>query len=107
MIWNEVIELVYGANFVNDGGDNIDTLKYKEIFANKKSIGQKEFYEAQTVGLKPEIKFVIRAEEYDDNKKVRYKEKIYNVVRTYCKNDFVELILQGDVIDGDTESLQI
>ena len=60
-MYNETIYLareVEGEE-VDEYGDPVIKLEKEELFAEQKSIGQKEFYQAQTEGEKPEIKFVI------------------------------------------------
>lgn len=71
------------------------------IFAEIKSIGMKEFYQAQTAGSKPEIKFIItdymdyQGQEYLIHDNIRYK-----VLRTYrTGNNELEITCYGGVRD--------
>ena len=74
-------------------GDLIDTETEKQVFANKKSIRQSEFYQASAQGLKPEIMFEIREIDYADELKLIFDGKGYNIIRTYAKNgEIIELI---------------
>lgn len=70
----------------------------RTVYADKKSIRQSEFYQAQATGLKPEIMFVIRSSEYDNETKLIYNMKRYNIIRAYdTKNEMTELICAGIV----------
>ena len=74
------------------------------MFAELRSIGQSEFYQAQATGLKPEIKFVLPDYlEYRNEKKIRFKdfneeeEQDYTVLRTYRNNNQLELVCKRGV----------
>lgn len=94
MYWNEFIKLGKKIETV-DRGEVISTIEFIEVFANKLSIRQSEFYEAQKVGLRPEIAFAVRNEQYDNHSVVKYNGKDYEIVRTYenPKNETFELYL--------------
>lgn len=71
----------------------------KETYAEKNSIRQSEHYQAAASGLKPEIMFTIRAEEYKDESLLEFEGKEYKIIRTYEKNNgLVELVCTGLVI---------
>jgi SPP1 family predicted phage head-tail adaptor len=88
----------------NDMGDPIKILvKRANIFAEKKSIKQSEFYQAMAQGLKPELTFIIRTIEYENEPMLEYNSKTYTIIRTYEKEDeFIELICQGGVNNATT-----
>ena len=97
---NDVIELECVA--YKDGDDIGDTVKgeayWNKIYANKKSITQSEFYQAQAQGFKPELKFEINTFEYEDNKKIRYKGRIYKILRTYeISSEKMEIVCIGNI----------
>lgn len=102
-MYNETIYLareVEGEG-VDEYGDPIVELEKTELFAEQKSIGQKEFYQAQTEGEKPEIKFVIPDYlDYDDQQIVIHEGVRYKVLRTYrnTKNE-LEITCYGGVRD--------
>lgn len=81
----------------NDLGDSIKILVTREnIFADRKSVRQSEFYQAAAVGLKPEITFEIRTIDYEQEPILIYNEQNYTIIRTFEKqDDFIELICQG------------
>ena len=84
-------EMIYFADMVPDAsgerdsyGDPAMELKMSDaVFAELKSIGQSEFYQAQTAGQKPEVKFKLT--DYMDYQGQRYliHEGVrYTVLRT-------------------------
>ncbi len=98
MLFSDVIELISITYTENDMGDIIEQENSRQVFANKKSIRQNEFYQAAASGLKPEIMFEIRSIEYNGEKKLIYNNKEYVIIRTYDKNnEITELICQGVV----------
>lgn len=98
MMWKDVIHLISETSTENDMGDAISVENKKLVFANKKSIRQSEFYQAQANGLKPELMCEIRYGDYDDEQKIEYNNKEYNVIRVFTKNDeILELICEGAV----------
>ncbi|MDU3522225.1 MAG: phage head closure protein [Clostridium saudiense] len=97
---NDVIELECVAYKESDDiGDAVKGEAYwNRIYANKKSITQSEFYQAQAQGFKPELKFEINSFEYEDNKKIRYKGKVYKILRTYeVSSEKMEIVCIGNI----------
>jgi SPP1 family predicted phage head-tail adaptor len=101
MLFREVIKLVSAVETANAMGDPVKVLtKSADIFADKKSIRQSEFYQAAAVGLRPELTFVIRTIEYDQEPMLEHNSKTYNIIRTYEKDDeLIELVCSG-VVNG-------
>lgn len=77
------IHLIDIAYEENNLGSYLAVEKTRKVLANISSVKQSEFYQAQVSGLKPEIVFKIRSFEYKDEKLVLYKNKKYDVIRTY------------------------
>ncbi len=71
------------------------------IYCNVKSISLTEFYQAQSVGLKPEIKIEARLIDITDATHFRYNNKLYKILRTNKKEDSIELILTSMVIKNE------
>ena len=93
---NDIIELISFKNEVNQVGNTIKSKTYKRIFANKKSITQNEFYQAERVVLKPHLRFEVYSIEYGNELLAKYKEVEYKIIRTYKTSaDKIELILEG------------
>lgn len=118
-MFNDIIKLITEVKTVNEYGDTIVTETERPVFAQVKSIGQSEFYQAAAVGLKPEIKFVIADFlDYRNEKKLKYepyslepsmvpgddllpsddeapakaKEQTYDIIRTYRTGLNLELV---------------
>lgn len=96
MLFRDVIDLIgveYGENEI---GDPIEIPTSRQVFANKKSIRQTEFYQAMATGLRPEVMFEVRSIEYNGEPKLSYNGKTYNIIRTYDKNgEIIELVCGG------------
>lgn len=69
----------------------------REVFCNKTSITRSEFYNAASINLRPSIVFTINEFEYEDEEKLKYEGKIYSIIRTFKKTDYIELTV-GDKI---------
>lgn len=101
MLFREVISLISITGTVNEIGNYIEAKSEREVFADKRSIRQNEFYQAAATGLRPEIMFVIRTIDYLGERKLSFNGKEYNIIRTYDKdNEMTELICQGIVGQG-------
>ena len=97
-MFNSVIYLMKETNTVDAYGDTTQTFTERQVYAEVKSIGQSEFYQAEAVGLKPEIKFVIADfADYQNEKQLKYTpfggtEEIYDVLRTYRNKLNLEIV---------------
>ena len=81
---NDIITLLGSSTSINAYGDTIEALTRTDVFALVESVGMSEMYKALGVGLRPEIKFVLQDYlDYDDQEKVEYGGKVYNIIRTY------------------------
>lgn len=100
-MYNEVIKLVSYTDTedIDEYGDVITIRNERPVFAMVKSVGMKEFYQAQSLGLKPEIVFVLSDYlEYSEEKEVIYKDVVYKVLRTYMKSsNELEITCTGGV----------
>lgn len=101
MARNEIIELESITTTTDDAGDTVTETTWKEIFAEKKSIGASEFYQAHSEGLKPEFKFIIHPSEYNrktDGPHIKYDGEQFKIIRTYEVNqETLEITVEGDV----------
>ena len=73
----------------------------KIVYCNVKSIGLTEFYQAQSVGLKPELKIECRLIDLDNVTHFKYDNKLYKILRTTKKEDSIELIVTSTIINND------
>lgn len=86
MAYNEVIYLVsqVKSEEIDEYGDHVLVDSKRGVFASVDSVGMKEFYQAQTAGLKPEIQFTISDYyDYNNEQTVEYRNVRYRVLRTY------------------------
>jgi len=101
MYFSDKVELIAISVTENSMGDMIETETKTEtkteVFANKKSIRQSEFYQSAATGLRPEIMFEVWSEEYSNQPKLKYNNKLYTIIRTYDKGERTELVCQGVV----------
>ena len=72
-------------------GQKVPEIKKRKVLAYRKSVKGSEFYKAGLQGLKPEIAFEIRREEYGGEMEVEEKE-VFTVIRVGETASGVELI---------------
>lgn len=96
---NELIKFVKETFTVNEYGDQVKERSERCVFAEQKSIRQSEFYQAQAVGLKPEVVFVLKdyldyqGEEIVEHKPFNTSKWIkYRVLRTYRDSNSIEIV---------------
>jgi SPP1 family predicted phage head-tail adaptor len=97
MLFRDVIFLIGVTSYTeNDLGDQIEVPgESRQVFANKKSIRQTEFYQAQSTGLKPEMMFEVRSMEYNEEPKLSYNDKEYTIIRAFDKGEITEIVCSG------------
>jgi SPP1 family predicted phage head-tail adaptor len=93
MLWRDVVELG-NATETETLGEVTSTYIWRTVFANKKGVRQSEFYQASATGLKPELVFVVRSEEYKNDERLKHNNKEYAIVRTYDKGETTEITVQ-------------
>lgn len=95
---DEVLTLVSRAQSRDKRGDPKITPKKRDVFCEVRSVGMREFYQAQATGLKPEIVFVLSDYlEYEDETEVIYNSETYRVLRTYRKGLALEMTCYREV----------
>ena len=98
MLFRDVIKLISYTTTENEMGDTIEVLTERQVFADKQSVRQSEFYQAAATGLRPELMFVVRTIEYNGETRLKYNGKEYSIIRTYDKDgELTELVCQGVV----------
>lgn len=96
MRWGDVLELITITTAQNAVGDDIETKTYAQVYTNKKSVRQSEFYQAMQNKLKPEIILEVRTVDYSNQQTLRYAGTEYTIIRAYpAKNEVTELTCQG------------
>lgn len=101
-MWDNEAYLIKIITGVDDIGDTTEQISESHVFCNELSIGQNEFYQAHSQGLKPEIKLEINRIDYNGEQRARYNNTTYKVIRTFVKGDIIEITLEGDVHNAST-----
>lgn len=100
-MYNEILTLIAPGESteVDEYGDPVQTEVRTDIFCKVLSVGMKEFYQAQTTGVKPEIKAEIEDYlDYEGQPEVELLGVRYKVLRTYrTLSQGLELTLYGGV----------
>lgn len=95
---NEILELIATTSGVDEYGDPATTETRRRVFCRLASIGQKEFYQAQAVGLQPELKFVLADYlDYNGETLVEHAGQRYRILRTYRTGQELELVVYREV----------
>ncbi len=95
---NEILTLITVTQTADEYGDQVTTETTREVFAKLGSIGMKEFYQAQAVGLQPELKFVLADYlDYEGETLVEHNGHRYRVLRTYRDDQELELTVYREV----------
>lgn len=97
---NDVVNLIGITYTKNDLYQDIKKETMNEVFAEKRSIGQKEFFEAGQTGIKASYCFVIDVLDYNGEMLLSHEGKQYNVYRTFEKGTDIELYVEGRVGNG-------
>lgn len=71
------------------------TLSRRMVFANVRSVSQREWADGGRVGLNPEYKMTMFAFDYANEKELVYNGSVYSIYRTYeTANHMIELYVQ-------------
>ena len=97
MYFSDKINLVTITVTENSMGDMVESVTKKEVFANKKSVRQSEFYQSAATGMRPELMFEVWTDEYSGQPRIEFGSIAYTVIRAYEKNEITELVCQGMV----------
>lgn len=94
-MWSDIAFLGRIVESENDIGDYIEVIIYdNEVYCNEKSIKASEFYQAQAVGMKPEVSIELMLVDYSKEKYIKYDDEEYTVLRTYkTSSEKIELTL--------------
>lgn len=94
---NDVISLVSKAITYDEHGYAVVTRTEREVFAEVKSVGMREKYEALQAGLNPELTFVLADYyDYELEDEVIYEGQLYRVLRTYRDGLRLEIVVTRD-----------
>lgn len=101
MFWKNVAYLMKETMTLDELHRPKPSYKETKVFCNIKSIGQSEFYQGQTAGLRPELKMEVKLIDLTDVTHIKYNGKIFKVLRTYSKQDIVEITLTSMVVENE------
>ncbi|MEC0037731.1 phage head closure protein [Bacillus cereus] len=59
----------------------------RQVFCEKKSVSQNEFFQAGQNGFKPKCVLIVYTLDYQEEQKVQYHNKKYKIYRTYERDD--------------------
>lgn len=94
----DTIQLIAQTRGVDAYGDPVITETSREVFCEVRSIGTKEFYQAQAVGLKPELKFILaEALDYRGELLLTYHGDRFSVLRTFRTGEALEITATREV----------
>ena len=88
-MFNDVIELLEVREFTGYGAElQREISGRRKVYANVKTVGYREFYQAAANGLKPTLVFTIALYwEYQGEKMIEYNGELYDVIRMYRTKD--------------------
>lgn len=92
--WCDVIELYSVSVKPDSAGFNQPVEGEKRIvFANSKSVGYSEFYQAHQTGITATLKFDVRTMDYQGETHLIHEGKTYKILRAYLSRnkEFTEL----------------
>lgn len=104
MYWREIGYLCKKKTILDEMRRPKKGLEKKEVFCNKKSVRQGEFYQANAQGYKPEMMIEIRSMEYNCEEYFEIDKNIYRITRTYDRGEIMELTLTSLVNENGKEN---
>lgn len=106
MYWREIGYLCKESITLDKMNRPKKVLSEKEVFCNKKSVRQSEFYQANIQGYKPELMIEIRSLEYNKATHFKIDGIIYRIIRTYDRGEITELTLISMVNENGKEEFK-
>lgn len=94
--WGDVVYLGTPIETIVNG-EVVTSHTLVKRYVNRLSIRQNEYYDAMNTGLKPELMFEIRTLEYNGQPTLKHNNIDYEVMRTYDKGEFTELIVSRNL----------
>ena len=94
MEYIEPLYLISHTDTIDEIGNVVSVDTSRMVYAKKKAVGSREFYNANAVGITPTAELQIRLINYQDEEEVIYKDKHYSVIRSVPvgKGDIVLVI---------------
>lgn len=95
---NDILTLIQQNQIIDEYGDPVTAETTRQVFCKLGSIGQKEFYQAQVIGLRPEVRFTLADYlDYNGEMLVEHDGTRYRVLRTYRAGQQLELTVYREV----------
>ena len=84
MIWSDKITLIAQTTIQDEKGFS-ETVEgeHTTVWANKKSVGNKQFYEGMAVGITETLRFDVYTVEYEGQPIIEHGGKRYSVLKSY------------------------
>lgn len=95
-----VISLIDVTATTNSKGDAVEAEPAREVMAERLSVRQSEFYQAQASGLRAELMFLVMSCEYQGERRLSYAGQTYNIIRTYERPDERTELICGGLVAG-------
>jgi len=89
--FKDVIKLVSVEIAKDELRQEIQSKTEREVFANKRSVSQSEFFNAGLGGMKAQYAFDIRLVDYEGENSLIFNEREYSIYRTFEKGENIEL----------------
>ena len=105
---NDVITLVKKQTTYDEYGYPVVNTTEREVFAEVRSVGMREKYEALQAGLNPELTFVLADYyDYENESEILYEGEPYYVLRTYRNGLRLEIVVTRDssIVADDEEEI--
>ena len=94
----DVLILINQTHTVDEYGDAVISESRREVICRIGSVGQKEFYQAHAVGLKPECKVVLEDYlDYEGENLAELNGERLSVLRTFRSGQELEITLYREV----------
>lgn len=102
MVRADVIELVSESPAAHGVFDAPEETKQK-TYCTVRSVGMREYYEAKSAGLEPDVVFSLTdSDDYSGEKVVIWNGARYRVVRTWLQGDGIDLTCEKATNDRET-----
>lgn len=96
----EIIELITIEYIYDSLGNQKKVENKRKVYANEKSVGINEFYNAGTNGFKPERTFSIHTFEYGNEDMLLHNGVEYKIIRAASRGEKTELVCERIVSNG-------
>lgn len=103
-MYDDVATLIkYGTSTFDEYGNESIVTEKRDVYVLPRGVYQSEFYNAAQNGLKPSITLMLsNRADYDDEKVVEYRGRMYTVIRVdwSAQRDGIALILEERTNNG-------